>query len=81
MLNHPRRLTPEEIRERLPMILASHSRKTEKREDAKVAIETMHRVSMAKIGVSLGHKFRRAVANGARFRAANGRFLGLPKAA
>jgi hypothetical protein len=81
MLNHTRRLTPEEIQERLPKILASHERKTEKRIDARIASQTVQRVSAVKIGVSLDNKFRRAVANGTRFRAKNGRFLGLPKAA
>lgn len=81
MLNHTRRLSPEEIKASLPKILTAQARKEDKRAVSKAVAEhkagSMHR----KVSVSLGDTFRTAYANGHRVRGARGRFLALPKAA
>lgn len=80
MLNHPRRLTPEEIKARLPKILASHSRKEERASERKNIRDFQKVAADVKVGENLGNRFREAYKSGTRFRASNGRFLGLKSA-
>lgn len=81
MLNHTRRLSPEEIKASLPKILGAQAAKEEAQSVRKAVLAHQKGSADRRAVTSMGDSLRRAYKKGLRVRGPKGHFLGLPKAA